>query len=151
VRQTNYQYRINGDAAYYIKLAKRIVLKTAYAGGWMSGQRLFQNEMYQLGGFRLLRGFDEGSLFVSHYHVATAEFRLILGRTSNIYLFSDNGWLQSRTNGVLSEGIYNGFGVGTSLDTKTGVFTIAYALGRSPLSPVQLRQSKIHIGYAAYF
>ncbi len=145
------QYRLSGDAAYYVPLAKRVVLKGAYAGGWISGERLFQNELYQIGGYRLLRGFDEGSLFVNQYHILTAELRFILGRSSNVYLFSDNAWLQSRINGFTNEGIYNGFGLGTTLETKTGGFTIAYALGRSPAAPVQLRQSKIHIGYAAYF
>jgi outer membrane protein assembly factor BamA len=147
----SYQYHINGDAAYFIPLAKRITLKAAYAGGWISGERLFQNELYQIGGFRLMRGFDEGSLFVNQYHITSAELRFLLGRNSNFYLFSDNGWLQSRINGFSKEGIYNGFGLGTSLETKTGIFTIAYALGRSPDNPVQLRLSKIHLGVAAYF
>jgi outer membrane protein assembly factor BamA len=147
----SYQYHVGGDASAYFSLAKRIVLKTAYAGGWISGGRLFQNELYQIGGFRLLRGFDEGSLFVNQYHVATLELRFLLGRNSNVYFFSDNAWLQSRINGFTTEGIYNGFGLGTSLETKTGVFTIAYGVGRSPNNPIQLRQSKIHIGYAAYF
>jgi hemolysin activation/secretion protein len=147
----SYQYHVNGDLAYFIPLSKRIVLKMAYAGGWISGERLFQNELYQIGGYRLLRGFDEGSLFVNQYHIGTAELRFLLSRNSNVYFFSDNGWLQSRINGFTNEGIYNGFGLGTSLDTKGGVFTIAYALGRSPDNPVQLRQSKVHIGFAAYF
>ena len=146
-----YQYQLSGNAAYYLPLAKRVVLMTAYAGGWISGDRLFQNELFQLGGFRLLRGFDEGSIFANQYHIVTGELRFLVSRNSNVYLFSDNAWLQSRINGFTSEGIYNGFGGGTTLETKTGVFTIAYGLGRSPDNPVQLRQSKIHIGYVAYF
>lgn len=151
LKAQTYQYQISGDAAYYLPLAKRAVLKTAYAGGWISGERLFQNELFQIGGFRLLRGFDEGSLFVNQYHMVTGELRFILGRASNVYLFSDNGWLQSRINGFTNEGIYNGFGAGALLETKTGQFTIAYGLGRSPANPIQLRQSKVHIGYVAYF
>lgn len=147
----SYQYQINGDAAYFVPLSKRIVLKLGYAGGWISGERLFQNELYQLGGYRLLRGFDEGSLFVNQYHIGIAELRFLLSRNSNVYFFSDNGWLQSRINGFTNEGLYNGFGLGTSLDTKGGVLTIAYALGRSPDNPIQLRQSKVHIGFVAYF
>ena len=146
-----YQFHVTADAAYYFSLRKRVVLKTAYSGGWMSGDRLFQNELYQLGGFRSLRGFDEGSIFANQYHIATVELRLLLSRASAVYLFSDNAWIQSRINGYTSEGIYNGFGAGTTLETATGVFTIAYGLGRSPGNPVQLRQSKIHIGYVAYF
>jgi hemolysin activation/secretion protein len=147
----SYQYNVSGDASLYSPLAKRIVFKTAYAGGWISGDRLFQNELFQLGGFKLLRGFDEGSLFANQYHILTGELRLLLGGNSNVYLFSDNGWLQSKINGFTSDGLYNGFGVGTSLDNKTGLFTISYGLGRSDANPIQLRQSKIHFGYIAYF
>jgi outer membrane protein assembly factor BamA len=146
-----YQYHLTADAAYYVPVGKRATLKTGYNGGWVGGGELFQNELYQVGGFRLLRGFDEQSLFVNQYHVLTLELRLLLSRTSNVYLFSDNAWLQSQFNENNTEGIYNGFGVGTSLDTKTGIFTISYALGRSDFNPLQLRQSKIHFGYVAYF
>jgi hemolysin activation/secretion protein len=134
-----------------VALAKRMLLKNAWAGGWISGERLFRNELFQVGGFRLLRGFDEGSLFVNHYHILTEELRFILGRASSVYVFSDNAWLQSRINGFSNEGIYNGFGLGAQLDTKTGQFTIAYGLGRGPQNPIQFRQSRIHIGYVAYF
>ena len=149
--QNAYQYRINGDLEYYIPIGKRATVKTAYAGGWISGAQLFRNELYQIGGFKLLRGFDEESIFVSQYHVVSLELRLLFNRSSNIYLFSDNGWVQSKYNEQVSEGFYNGFGIGTMLETKTGVFTISYALGRSDTNPIQVRQSKVHFGYVAYF
>lgn len=146
-----YQYHLNGDLAYFLPIGKKATFKTGYSGGWISGAQLFQNELYQIGGFRLLRGFDEQSIFTNQYHVLTFELRLLLSRTSNVYLFSDNAWLQSRFNNLSTEGLYNGFGIGTSLDTKTGIFTISYALGRSDFNALQLRQSKIHFGYVAYF
>lgn len=147
----SYQYHVNADLAYYLPLRKRVVLKSAYSGGWISGERLFQNELYQLGGFHMLRGFDEGSIFANQYHILTAELRLLFSRNSNVYLFSDNAWLQSNINGFSNEGFYNGFGLGTVLETKAGQFTIAYGLGRSTGNPLQLRQSKIHINYVAFF
>lgn len=149
--QNAYQYRLSGEAAYFFPLGKKATFKTGYAGGWISGDKLFQNELYQVGGFKLLRGFDEESIFTNQYHVLTLELRLLLSRTSNVYLFSDNGWVQSRFNGQSREGLYNGFGVGTSIETKSGLFTISYALGRSDTNPIQFRQSKVHFGYVAFF
>ena len=146
-----YQYKLSGELAWFVPVARKATLKTSYAGGWISGSQLFQNELYQVGGFKLLRGFDEESIFTNQYHVLTLELRLLLSRTSNVYLFSDNGWVQSRFNGSNTEGLYNGFGVGTTLETKNGVFTISYALGRSDANPIQLRQSKVHFGYVAFF
>ena len=44
-----------------------------------------------------------------------------------------------------------GFGLGTLPETQNAQFNIAYALGRSPENPVQLRQSRVHIGILAFF
>ena len=145
------QVRFDGDAAIYQRLGKRIVLKGGYAGGLLSGKTLFRNELFQIGGFRLLRGFDEQSIFASQYHMGTAELRLMLGGISYIYLFSDNAWVETRHGSTRRAGLYNGFGVGTTLETKTGLFSIAYAAGRSPDEGAQLRRSKLHFGYVAVF
>lgn len=145
------QYFINGMLGYYLPLGKAMVLKTAYNGGWVGGQSLFRNELYQVGGFKLLRGFDEQSIFTNQYHVLSLELRLLLDQNSYFYLFSDNGYIVTDFNGFYNDDIYNGFGLGTTLETKSGLFTISYALGRNSANPVQFRQSKIHFGYIAYF
>jgi outer membrane protein assembly factor BamA len=149
-RQT-YQYTLQAGVATYLSLSKKLVVKAAYTGGYISGSNLFRNELYQIGGFRVLRGFDEQSIFANQYHIATAELRLLFSGPSFVYLFSDNGWVESRFSGFSRTGFYNGFGLGATLETKSGLFTISYALGRSPDSPVQFRQSKVHFGYLALF
>ena len=145
------QYFINGTLGYYLPVGKTMVLKTAYNGGWVGGQSLFRNELYQVGGFKLLRGFDEQSIFTNQYHILSLELRLLIDQNSYFYLFSDNGYIKSDFNGFHNSDIYNGFGLGTTLETKSGLFTISYALGRNSANPVQFRQSKIHFGYIAYF
>ncbi|MEO6833744.1 MAG: BamA/TamA family outer membrane protein, partial [Chitinophagaceae bacterium] len=115
-----YQYQLSAQAAYYFPLRKHIVLKAFYAGAWISGDRLFQNELYQIGGIKMLRGFDEGSIFANQYHMLSAELRFLFARNSNFYLFSDNAWVQSKINGYANEGWYNGFGIGTQLEVKSG-------------------------------
>ncbi|MBS1585583.1 MAG: hypothetical protein JSS82_08535 [Bacteroidetes bacterium] len=151
LEQQRYQYHAEGSLAGYFPLGKKTTLMCAYNGAWVSGRHLFQNELYQVGGFKLLRGFDEQSVYANQYHILTLEMRLLLDRNSYVYLFSDNGYVQSYYNSFGREGIYNGFGLGTTLETKTGFFTISYALGRSDTQPLQFKQSKIHFGYLAYF
>ncbi len=146
-----YQYRVEGELAYFLPLGKKATFLTGYSGGWVSGKNLFQNELYQIGGFKLLRGFDEQSVYTNQYHVITLELRLLLDRNSNVYLFSDNGYIISEYSGFYREGLYNGFGAGASLAVRSGLFTINYGIGRTEGSPVQFRQSKIHFGYVAYF
>ncbi|MBS1588767.1 MAG: hypothetical protein JST52_04055 [Bacteroidetes bacterium] len=145
------QYLVGLQANVYFSLAKKIVLKTAYNGAWIGGESLFRNELYQIGGFRLLRGFDEQSIFTNHYHVVSLELRLLMDANSFFYLFSDNGWVQTKFSSFSNSDIYNGFGIGASLITKSGLFSVGYALGRNSTNPIQFRQSKIHFGYVAYF
>ncbi len=145
------QYQVHGSVGYYFPLGKQLVLKTAYSGGWISGENLFRNELYQIGGFRLLRGFDEQSIFTNQYHVATIELRLLTADNSFVYAFSDDGFVRSDFGGLRKGSVYNGFGIGATLETKTGLFSISYALGANTNNPVQFRQSKIHFGYVAFF
>lgn len=151
LEQDDYQVQLNGELAAYLPLAKRLTLKTGYNGAWISGEHLFRNELYQIGGFRLLRGFDEQSIYANQYHVLTLELRALLNQNSYFYLFSDNAWVESTINAVRSEGFYNGFGAGATLETKSGLFSISYALGRDDNNPVQFRRSRVHFGYVAYF
>jgi outer membrane protein assembly factor BamA len=146
-----YQYLISGHVSNYQPLGRKAVFKTAYNGGWVGGKSLFRNELYQIGGFRLLRGFDEQSIFTNQYHVLSLELRLLLDQNSYFYLFSDNGYIISDFSGFYKDDIYNGFGMGTTLETKSGLFTISYGLGRNSANPIQFRESKIHFGYIAYF
>lgn len=145
------QYIISGNLAYYIPLAPKLVFRPAYSGGWSGGASLFRNELFQIGGFRSLRGFDEQSIFASQYHILSLELRLLLDQNSYVSLFSDNGYVVSEFNGYYNDDLYNGFGLAATLETRSGLFTIGYALGRNEANPIQFRQSKIHFGYVAFF
>lgn len=146
-----YQYRIAGAAGYYLPLMKSLVLKAGYSGGYVSGKRLFLNELFQIGGFRLLRGFDEQSIFASQYHVFTLELRLLLSRNSCFYLFSDNAYTETRYTGVYREDYPVSFGAGITLENKSGIFNVGLGLGKHSGEDFQFRQSRIHFGYTAYF
>lgn len=147
----NYQYRFTAAAAYYFPLWKNTVIKTAYSGGYISGNQLFLNELFQIGGFKLLRGFDEQSLYVNQYHVGTIELRLLLNQNSYFYVFGDGGYTETNYNSISRRDIPIGLGAGITLETKTGIFSIAFAVGKHEGDGFQFRQTKIHFGYVAYF
>jgi len=147
----SYQYQLSAEAAWYKPLWKTVILKLAYHGGYVSGNNLFLNELFQIGGFKLLRGFDEQSLYVNQYHIATVELRLLLNRNSYFYIFNDDGYTITRYNSIDRKDIPIGLGAGITLETKTGIFSIAFALGKHDGEAMQFRQTKIHFGYVAYF
>ncbi|KAA5536772.1 BamA/TamA family outer membrane protein [Taibaiella lutea] len=146
-----YQYRFAAVANYYITPLKNFVIKIAYNGGYISGKNLFLNELYQLGGFKLLRGFDEQSIYANLYHVGTLEFRFLLSRNSYFYLFSDASIIQADYNGGKRKDNPVSLGGGITLENKSGIFNIALGLGKTSGNDFQFKQTKIHFGYTAYF
>jgi hypothetical protein len=136
---------------YFQPLRQRGVLFLRARGAWIGGGELLQNELFRLGGARLLRGFDEESIFASRYHLFTAEWRYLLGRNSYAALFSDVALLEEDRSGYYANDLAIGFGAGLNFETPAGVFGISYALGRLREAPVDFRAAKIHFGYVNRF
>lgn len=146
-----YQYRLMAALSYYHPLGRSLVLKAGYNGGYLSGSRLFLNELYQIGGFKLLRGFDEQSIYANQYHVGTIELRVLLGGNSYFYLFSDNAYVQTQLDAINRQDYPVSLGTGITLENKSGIFNIALGLGKHSGETFQFNQTKIHFGYIAYF
>lgn len=148
----SFKYSLFGQFSHYTPLSKRIILSLSYSGALTySTDNLFKNELFQIGGYRLLRGFDEGSLFVNQYHILTIEPKYLLSQNSYFFLFSDLGFIQSNfINTTLNDYPYS-FGAGMTFETKAGLFNISYGVGGRNNQSIQLRSSKIHFGYINYF
>jgi len=145
-----YQFRVTASAAHYVPLGKQSVLKAGINGGVFNSGNIFRNELFQIGGYRLLRGFDEESQYVSQYAVGTLEYRYLVGQNSNFFAFVDGGWGQPGLRKSRGH-TYVGTGLGLSFETKAGLFNLAWALGKRNDTELNLRQSKIHFGFVNYF
>lgn len=151
VNLSAYQFRIKLAAAHYFRLTRASTLKTALSGGWFQSPSIFRNELFQIGGYRLLRGFDEESIFASRYAVGTVEYRYLLGQNSFLFAFTDFGWAKNTVPSVNISNTFLGVGLGMAFETKAGIFNISYAAGKRDDTKFNLRQSKIHLGYVNYF
>lgn len=151
VQTRAYTFRLRVNAARYFKTGKQTVLKTALNGGWVQSPQLFRNELFQIGGFKLLRGFDEESIFANAYAVATMEYRLLIGLNSYLYAFTDAGWSTNKSQFANTSNQFIGAGLGMAIETKAGIFNITFAAGKRNDVPLNLRQSKIHFGYVNFF
>ena len=151
VKLKSYQFRIKFTGAHYFRLTRTSTLKTALSGAWFQSPNIFRNELFQIGGYKLLRGFDEESIFASQYGVGTVEYRYLLGQNSFFFLFADVGWVKNTAYSRNISNTYIGAGLGMAFETKAGIFNISYASGKRDDTKFNLRQSKIHIGYVNYF
>jgi outer membrane protein assembly factor BamA len=147
----SYQFRIKAAVARYFQLTRQSTLKAAVNGGWFQSPNTFRNELFQIGGYRLMRGFDEESIFASQYLVSTLEYRYLISLNSFFFIFTDYGYTENNTVNVKLNNTFLGAGLGMAFETKAGVFNISYATGKRNDVKFDLRQSKIHFGYVSYF
>lgn len=151
IKLRSFQFRMKASGAHYFYLTRVSTIKLGVTGGWFESPNIFRNELFQIGGYKLLRGFDEESIYASQFLVATTEYRYIIGRNSYLYSFFDAGWARSKTTTGSQNHGYFGAGIGLALETKAGIFNISYALGKRDDLNLNLRQSKIHFGYVNFF
>jgi outer membrane protein assembly factor BamA len=150
VKTKVYQLRVTTAAAHFIPLGRQSTFKMGLNAGIYQSANYFRNELFQIGGYKLLRGFDEESQFVSQYAVGTLEYRYLVGLNSAFFVFLDGGY--GRHLQELSPNhTYLGTGLGLSFETGAGIINLAWAVGKRNDVEFNLRQSKVHLGFASFF
>lgn len=148
----SFQHRGELSAALYLPLMQRSTFKLGFSGGYLfSGEGLFQNELYRIGGNRLLRGFDEETIFSSLFSVLTFEYRLLLGQNDYLFAFADLAYSERDTREQYSADRPLGFGAGLTFETKVGLFGLSLAWGRQQQNPIDFSAPKVHFGYVSLF
>ncbi len=149
---SSFQYRLSNVLDWYMPVFKNSTIKLSNASALIgSGEALYQNELFRIGGTQLLRGFNEESIFASFYSVFSAEYRLLFNQNSNIFLFADLAYAEAHTEQDFSADRFFGTGVGLNLETKVGIFGISYAIGTQRGLPLSFSSGRIHFGMVAGF
>jgi len=139
------------DIKYHVPIGKQGTFLLGAVAGSQTGADLLNKELYRLGGSKRLRGFDEQSVSASSFAIFTAEYRFLTGPNSFFNLFFDQALIEANTvEGYMQDEPY-GFGLGASLGSGSGIFSLSYALGSQFDAPIDLRTGKIHFGYIAVF
>ena len=148
--EKSYVYKSIFQYVSYIPITKRNIIKVGVNFESYTSSTIFQNERYRFGGLNSLRGFNEEELFASTKLISSIEYRFLLDKNSNAFIFYDQGIYEDNS---LSYKIDNPFGVGAgiSFGSRIGIFSISYALGKQENNPFEFRNGKIHFGYITYF
>ena len=143
----------NGNLSFssYLSLLKRTTFKIKLSGSTIQNNILYENELTRIGGYKTIRGFDEESIWVSSFVLGNFEFRYLIDEKSNVFLFSDFAWTESKTNNFLMEDYFQSFGFGTNISMPNGLLTLIYGLGRNIDNPFLITTGKIHLGFTSYF
>lgn len=152
IKLKSYRVRFTATAAHYFPLGKNNVLKAAGNFGLLQSPQTFQNELFRIGGYQLLRGFDEESIYANQYAVFTAEYRYLVGINSYFFGFSDIGFTKTKFNANEFSNSFVSGGAGLEFETKFGLLNLSYAIGKRNDIKFDIRNSsKIHFGYINYF
>jgi hemolysin activation/secretion protein len=151
LKLTTYQLRLKGSVARYFPMGRQATLKTAAQVGWLQSSNFFRNELFQIGGFKLLRGFDEESIFARGYMVGTAEFRYLTATNGYLFAFTDVGWARYDDELQQFSHTYWGGGLGINFQTRNSMVNLSWAIGKRNDLPLDVRQSKIHLGFVNFF
>lgn len=115
------------------------------------GKQLFENELFRIGGFNSLKGFDEESIYASSFGILTNELRYFTGEMSFVSFIMNVAWYEKNIEQSYQSGWPFGMGAGISLATAPGILSIYYAIGKLPDSPLTFRNAKIHFGFISLF
>jgi outer membrane protein assembly factor BamA len=147
----SYQFRFKVRVARFFPIGRQATIQVLMNGGWVQSPTLYRNEVFQIGGYKLMRGFDEESIYSSRYLVNTLEYRYLVGMNSYFFGFADLGFTANKSSGINSRNRLLGAGLGMAFETTAGFFNLSLAAGKRDDSPFNLRQTKIHLGYVNYF
>lgn len=148
----SYQLRARLTAAHYFPISKASTIKAGFNGGYFNSPTIFRNELFQIGGYKLMRGFNEESIYASRFAVFTAEYRYLVGLNSYLFGFADLGLVQNKFQDVNTNNRFVGIGLGILFETKAGLLNVSYAMGKRNDVSFNIREaSKLHFGYINYF
>jgi len=152
LKSRSYQLRFKVYGAHYFPFGKYTALKTSLSGGALFSPYIFRNEVYQIGGYRLLRGFDEESIYATRYLVGSVEYRLLVNTNSYVFFFADGGVVKNKYQLVNLKNNFISTGLGLLFETKLGLLNISFAVGKRDDVRFNLSQAtKLHFGYINYF
>lgn len=151
----SWQQFFHAHLAQYHMLSGNWVLYHKLSGGWLVNNNLLLNDLYRLGGLHSLRGFYDNFFFASRYGLSNLELRLVFEQKpdaySYIFAFYDQAVLLKNTIDETAKDQPAGLGAGINFTTPAGLFSLAYALGRSEFQDFHISLSRIHFGYISRF
>lgn len=146
----SFRYELSLNTSLFLPVALRGTVGWHSKSAWRYNENgLFRNEKFQIGGNKLMRGFDEASFFTSYYFINTLEYRLLLSQNSYFSVpFIDIGLIENDQNDAE---VVIGLGSSLGIETKAGLFNFSIAVGRTKEMGFDFRRPKAHFGFISLF
>lgn len=151
VNESSQQYEIGLETFRIFQLHQKHYIKGAvnFKGLFDENDSFSENELYRIGGFGSIRGFNEESIIANLYGIGSVEYRFLPNDGFYISLFGDYAFIDNKRMDLNTNFI--SFGTGLSFMTKIGIFNLSYAVGKTENTPFDFKESKIHFGILSQF
>lgn len=148
---TQYEFHVTADA--FFPLFSRSTIHFANQTAWLynSEKRLYENELFKIGGLNSFRGIDEKSVLASLYSIGTVEYRFLFEENAHFLFFYEIMYYQKHLTERILDDLPYSFGIGASFDTRAGIFSLHYGIGKQFDNPIDLQSAKVHVGYISRF
>lgn len=137
--KAEYSTKLSSKSLIYIKNSTKILISDDY----------FQNELYQIGGFNSIRGFNEQSILTASYNITNIEYQINLNTKNYLFTVSDVGFINNNTNESIKRLI--GLGLGYNFGRDNTNFNLSYVLGKTNLESFLFSNAKFHIKMSYLF
>ncbi|MGQ9611054.1 MAG: BamA/OMP85 family outer membrane protein, partial [bacterium] len=131
------------DLNQYFQIFNKQVLALGIHGAKSWGEKIPPTELFYLGGANTLRGYKEDIFRGKGKILANSEYRFLVGRDSNFFLFLDAGTVYNNK----LEPIKIGYGLGIRLESASGMVSMDYGLAKGD----SILNGKIHVSLGATF
>jgi len=136
---------------WFTRTFKRQVLVLGNRSFKLQQSEYFRNDLAQIGGARLLRGFNENQFFTNAYTVFSFEYRYLLDKNSHVLLFYDLSQIVLTEQGRRSVQTPKGVGVGINFETRAGILNLTFASGQIGQEAFNFARPRVHLGIVSQF
>lgn len=142
------RYYILGEKNFHLKGRHYLNIK-AESALLNSKNDLAQNELFRIGGWNSLRGFNENAILANFYAYGGAEYRYLVNQQAFFDVFAQFGQIQNKTLGADPK--FYSFGFGFNFFLPIGLMSFQISNGSQVGNPFNFRDTKIHWGIISRF
>ena len=143
------QFKLNVLTSYLWQLTYKSAVFIKNQTGYLNTDNYVVNELYRIGGFNSIRGFDEESIFASYFSTFNIEYRYKTNEDDYLYSVSD---FANYSNALLNvnKNLYS-FGLGYQFLSKIGFINLSYVFGKVSNKDFNFKNGQLHFSIKANF
>lgn len=147
------QFYINANFSNNFELNKKNYININLQNFYLKSNNYIVNELFRFGGINSIRGFLENSLQTNFTSMLLTEYRYVVSKNLYINSIIDYAIYQDLTSSQNPDKIHNltGIGIGTTIQTTSGLLRINLTNGGSKLQEIQLFNTIVSICYNVKF